>query len=212
MTPKGHSIRPYALADETPWVRCRAIAFLDSAYFDDVEQSKPRYEFPAIELVAKDSGGAVIGFIDVECEETPGTVCSNRLGLGGMIWNIGVHPDHRRRGVASVLLASAIDVASQRGLVRLEAWTRDDPSALAWYRSQGFHLMDSYLHVCLDASETKANLSSPVSGLVPIRALAHYRMESGCDAVRSKFRRVHECQLFERRLDVGWPGVADGDE
>jgi predicted acetyltransferase len=119
-----------------------------------------------------------------------------------MIWNIGVHPDYRRRGIASDLLTRAIALARRRRLVRLEAWTRDDPPALAWYRSQGFHLVKKYLHVYFDAREAKTNLSSRIAGLAPIKVFAHYSEESEFESIRSQFARVHDCQLFELHLEV----------
>jgi GNAT superfamily N-acetyltransferase len=110
-------IRPYRPSDEESWLRCRVLSFLGSAYFDDVRQEKERYARPAIELVAEDDG-EVVGLIDVECEEAPGTVCSERPGLGGMIWHLAVHPDHQRRGIATALLGEAERLGAERGLVR----------------------------------------------------------------------------------------------
>ena|SRR5215211_198025 len=83
-------IRPYEPSDEEAWLRCRVLSFLGGAYFDDVAREKERYERPAIELVAEEDG-EVVGLIDVECEEAPGSVCSERPGLAGMIWHLAVH-------------------------------------------------------------------------------------------------------------------------
>ncbi|MEM9907536.1 MAG: N-acetyltransferase [Cyanobacteria bacterium P01_D01_bin.44] len=200
MQPNDYSIRPYTPADETQWVRCRVLAFLDSAYFDDVHRTKDRYSNPTIELVAIAPDGVLVGFIDIECEETPGSVCSARPGLGGMIWNIGVHPDHRRRGIAQALLDSAIATAKEHSLVRLEAWTRDDPHVIAWYRTQGFHQIERYLHVYLTGPETQANLTSLNSNLAPMNVFAHCTQPDAFSKVRRQFQRVHDCQLFELLL------------
>jgi len=83
-------IRPYEPSDEEAWLRWRVLSFLGGAYFDDVAREKERYERPAIELVAEEDG-EVVGLIDVECEEAPGSVCSERPGLAGMIWHLAVH-------------------------------------------------------------------------------------------------------------------------
>jgi ribosomal protein S18 acetylase RimI-like enzyme len=63
-----------------------------------------------------------------------------------MIWHLATHPDHQRQGIASALLQEAEGQARERGLVRLEAWTRDD-AHVRWYESHGFTQIDSYLHV-----------------------------------------------------------------
>ena len=60
-------IRPYTADDETGWVRCRVLSFLDSAYFDDVHREKERYENRAIELVAE-MDGSVVGLVDVDLD------------------------------------------------------------------------------------------------------------------------------------------------
>ncbi len=195
----GLTIRPYRAEDERGWVVCRVLSFLDSAFFDDVRQSKERYENPAIELVAEHNGD-IAGLIDVECESEPGSVCENRTGLGGMIWHLAVHPDHQRRGVATALLREAEARARERGLERLEAWTRDDPAARAWYEARGFQLVDRYLHVYIELDEGLRELF-PVTadGIRPVKMFAHYIGEDR-DAMRSRFTRVHDDVLYELRL------------
>lgn len=89
-------IREYRPEDEEGWLRCRVLAFLHSAYYDNVLREKERYRYPAIELVAE-LDGTIVGLIDLECE-APGTVCSDRPGLAAMIWHLAVHPDCRGRG------------------------------------------------------------------------------------------------------------------
>lgn len=190
-------IRQYEPSDEQGWLRCRVLSFLDTAYFDSVEREKEQYDRPAIELVAEEEG-EVVGLLDIECEEEPGTVCSDRPGLAGMIWHVAVHPDHRRRGVGAALLDRAEELARERDLVRLEAWTRDDPWVLAWYASRGFECVDSYLHVYIDRGGEGA-LQSTIEGLRPARTFAHYVGTDG-DAMRARFERVHDCNLLERRL------------
>ena len=200
MNRNDYTIRAYTTRDEEQWVRCRAIAFLDSAYFDDVQREKPTYRHPAIELVAAHRNGAIVGFLDVECEEIAGTVCSQRPGLGGMVWNLGVHPDYRRCGIAVTLLNRAIALAKERGVVRLEAWTRDDEATLAWYRAQGFQAIDGYLHVYLQGEEAKTHLSASIPGLRPMHAFAHYQNVEDYEQLRSQFARVHHCHCFELKL------------
>jgi GNAT superfamily N-acetyltransferase len=194
----GVIVRAYRSADEEGWVRCRVLSFLGSAYFDDVRREKERYERASIELVAEEDG-EITGLIDVECEQAPGTVCSDRPGLGGMIWHLAVHPDRQRRGIATALLGEAERLAVERGLVRLEAWTRDDEHVQARYESHGFAPIESYLHVYVELSEGLRDLFPISEGLRPVKLFAHYTGE-GRDEVKRRFARVHDCVLYERGL------------
>jgi ribosomal protein S18 acetylase RimI-like enzyme len=193
------TIRPYREGDERGWVVCRVLSFLDTSFFDDVRRTKERYENPAIELVAE-RAGEIVGLIDIECEEVPGTVCDDRPGLGGMIWHLAVHPDHQRLGVATELLREAERQAREQHLVRFEAWTRDDPATQAWYESRGFELVSSYLHVYVELHEGLRDWF-PISedGLRAVKLFAHYVGEDR-DSIRKSFSRVHDDVLYELRL------------
>jgi GNAT superfamily N-acetyltransferase len=193
-------IRPYEHTDERGWVECRVLAFLDSAYFDNVEREKERWERPSIELVAE-VDGRIVGLIDLECEEEPGTVCRDGTGLGAMIWHVAVMPEFRRHGIASRLLANAEDELRERGIERVEAWTRDDPWVQQWYESQGFEQVYSYLHVYAEhwKSETDGVISSSLPGLKPLKVFAQYKGDEP-DEIRARFERVHDCVCYERRF------------
>ncbi len=192
-------VRPYEPSDERAWLECRVLAFLDTAYFDSVEREKERYENPAIELVAE-VDGQIVGLLDVECENEPATVCSDRPGLGGMIWHLAVHPRYRRQRIATRLLAEAEAAARARGLERFEAWTRDDDWVRRWYESRGFTRVTSYLHVYpYGREEMDGVLRSEIPELKPVLAFAHYTGDER-DAIKRRFARVHECVLYERRF------------
>lgn len=188
------TIRPYEPADEAGWLRCRLLSFFGSAFFDAVEREKERYEHPAIELVAEDDG-EIVGLLEMECEETPGTVLSNRPGLGGMIWHLAVHPDHQRQGIATALLEEAVGRARERGLVRLEAWTRDDAHVQRWYETHGFTLIDSYQHVYLERDDLRAFDGE----LRLVKAFAHYTGDRP-EEIRQRYGRVHDDVLYEKHL------------
>lgn len=195
----GIEIRPYRPEDEAQWLRCRVLAFLDTAYYDNVLREKERYEHPAIEMVTV-VGDQVVGLIDAECEVLPGTVCSNRPGLGAMIWHLAVHPDWRGKGIGTALLTETKNQAAERGIARLEAWTRDDPSVQAWYQSQGFEAIDSYLHVFIEGGdELRGVIRAEIPGLRPVQAFAHY-LGDDPGAVFRRFRRVHQCVLYESQI------------
>jgi len=192
-------VRPYRDSDERGWVTCRLLSFLDTAFFDDVRREKEHYGSPAIELVAERQG-QIVGLIDVECETEPGAVCEERPGLGGMIWHLAVHPDHQREGIAAALLRGVEHRAPERGIERLEAWTRNDLAARAWYEAMGFEAVYSYLNVYVELDDGLRDLF-PITedGIRPMRMFAHY-VGDDQDAVRTRFRRVHENALYELRL------------
>lgn len=193
-------IRAYRCEDEIGWVRCRVLSFLDTAYYDNVLTEKEKYDNPAIELVAIEND-QVVGLIDIEYEVMERTVCSRGVGLGGMIWHIAVHPDHRRKGIGSQLLYEAEKIAKEKGLNRLEAWTRDDQWVNNWYKNNRFEQVESYLQAFMDGEdELKEVMKSAISGLYPIQAYAHYVGEDK-ETIRKKFKRVHECICFEKKFE-----------
>jgi ribosomal protein S18 acetylase RimI-like enzyme len=184
-------IRPYVERDERGWLRCRVLSFLDTAFFDSVEREKERYEKPAIELVAED-GREIVGLLDLECDSDG---LADRPGRGGMIWHLAVHPDRQRQGIASSLLEVAERQAREGGLVRLEAWTRDDAHVQRWYERHGFIQIDSYLHVYLERDDLR-----PFDGeLRLVKAFAHYTGDDPAK-IRQRYLRVHSDVLYEKRL------------
>ncbi|MGE6363413.1 GNAT family N-acetyltransferase [Bacillus paramycoides] len=190
-------IRAYKKDDEIGWVRCRALSFLDTAYYDNVFREKEKYENPAIELVAVHED-QIVGLIDIEYELEERTVCSRGTGLGGMIWHIAVHPDFRRMRIGNQLLNEAEKLAKELKLNRLEAWTRDDLWVQQWYGNNDFVNVDSYLHVYSDhTDEIKDVINSNIKQLYPVQTFAHYTGENK-EEIRKQFKRVHDCVCFEK--------------
>jgi GNAT superfamily N-acetyltransferase len=198
-------IRSYRPADEQGWLRCRVLAFLDSAYFDDVHREKDHYPGPPIELVAEIEG-QIVGLLDIECEQQPGTVCSPPTpggpdGLAGMIWHLAVHPDHRRRGIASALLREAQGQARRWRIERFEAWTRDDPGVEAWYRALGFRWIKAYWHVYVRSrEEIDSAIRCDIPGLRPVSVFAHYTGDD--ETVPRRFGRGHRCSRYDLDLET----------
>jgi ribosomal protein S18 acetylase RimI-like enzyme len=190
-------IRSYTDADEQGWLRCRVLGFLDSAFYDDVRREKEHYEGPAVELVAL-VDGQVVGLLDLELEPAPGVLYDTRA-RGGVIWHVAVHPDYRRRGIATALLDRALELARRQGLELVQAWTRDDEWVHAWYEACGFQRRYSYLHVYMQPNEARDEVTLKTEGLRPVLAFAHYTGDEQ-DEIRGRFTRVHDDVLFERRL------------
>jgi ribosomal protein S18 acetylase RimI-like enzyme len=191
-------IRSYVDADEQGWVRCRVLGFLDSAFFDDVRREKEHYDGPAIELVAV-ADDQIVGLLDLELEPAPGVLWDTDA-RGGVIWHVAVHPDYRRRGIASALVERALELARDAGLEIVQAWTRDDAWVQAWYESCGFTQRYSYLHVYMQPEEAREEITLRTEGLRPVLGFAHYIAEEGRDEIRRRFSRTHEDVLFERGM------------
>lgn len=136
-------VREYREGDERAWLRCRAVAFLGTAYFDDVLQKKPRYDAPAVELVAE-SGGSLVALMDVAVHAQLAT-----------IETVAVHPDCVRAGIATELLHEAF-ARLDPDVEAIDAWTRDHGAANRWYESHGFDEGFRYLHVYATGDEETA--------------------------------------------------------
>ncbi|MCX4751336.1 GNAT family N-acetyltransferase [Kitasatospora sp. NBC_01287] len=188
----NHVIREYTRTDETSWLRCRVLSFLSTAYFDDVLTAKPVVPAPGFELVAADDSGAVIGILDVTVEGDLATIDT-----------VAVHPDHQHRGIGRALLAEARTRAGALGLPTLDAWTRDDPDTLRWYRAMGFAESDHYLHVYAnyytDVAEPDRAITERRPGLRPMAAFLHANRRDE-QLLREQFARVHVCRRFALQL------------
>jgi ribosomal protein S18 acetylase RimI-like enzyme len=138
-------IREYKDSDEKSWIRCRVISFMDSSYFDDVQNFREKYDNPSVRLVATDNNN-VIGFLDVEYENKPGDVCYFKGEKGGVIWHLGVLPEFRTQRIATLLWGKAKEMLINKGIKRIEVWTQDDKPATNWYLKQGFIMKESYLN------------------------------------------------------------------
>lgn len=174
-------IRDYEPADEPSWLRCRVLGFLATSCYDDVWQAKRRTD---LELVALD-GGEVVGLLDVSVPGAEATVD-----------NVVVHPDHRGRGIATALLEEALRRLERAGVETLDAWTREDRPALAWYARHGFVESSRYLHVYASADEVGTVVVAK-HGLRPARAFLHARIERETE-MRQRFERVHVCRRLVR--------------
>jgi ribosomal protein S18 acetylase RimI-like enzyme len=182
-------IRTYRPADEPDWVRSRAVSFLDTCYYDAIEPRKPAVKADSvIDLVAVDDG-RIVGILDVALR-----------GELATIETVCVHPDYRRYEIATRLLQEAVKRLEDSPAQILDAWTREDKSALGWYAARGFTEAHTYLHAY--SGYGRANTSRMVEArepYQPVIVFAHAEREHE-QQVRGEFERVYVCRRMVKQL------------
>lgn len=182
------TVRPYTSADEPGWLRCRALAFLSTQYYDDVKPRRTPFELPAICLVAESDDGLIAGLLDVEVD-----------GAAATIDTVAVHPDHARQGIATALLDTVVPQLRASDVTSLDAWTRGDAAANAWYQRSGFRENFQYLHVYKQGDESAQGFTAPQGLSAPVVAFMHADI-SRHEEMRARFARVHVCRQYLRQL------------
>ncbi len=179
------SLRPYAEADEADWLSTWGQVAVSSDAWVVLHHQKPRYSRPALELVAE-LNGEIVGFMDVEIEQTPG-----ELGLGtdsccGFVWELGVRKDCQGQGIAKRMIESAKSWLRERGINRMEFWSMDE-HARSFYERQGMRELGRHwhFHLGLPAEMTRQMAAADQVGLqVVFGTCPLERLEQ----VRSRYR------------------------
>jgi ribosomal protein S18 acetylase RimI-like enzyme len=161
------------------------LAFLRTGYYDDVATEKPVMQ-SGVELVALD-GDDVVGLLDVSLD-----------GPAATIESVAVLPERCREGIGTALLERTLADLRQRGVRRLEAWTREDEAANRWYRRSGFHESERYLHVYARTDDEIVRAVTPEPGLVAVHAFLHLVDLDRETEMRERFGRVYVCRCYER--------------
>lgn len=177
------TIRTYRPTDETSWLRCRVLGFLGTDYYDDVWTRRPDNPVQLVAVEADD----VVGLLDVDVDVDLATIDT-----------VAVHPDRRGRGVATALLAEALRQLPP-SVTTLDAWTREDAPAHAWYRSLGMTESEHYLHVYLGWDEPSDGFTAPDGLSSPVTAFCHAPLQREAE-LRARYRRVYVCRRFSREL------------
>lgn len=68
-----------------------------------------------------------------------------------------------------------------------------------WYEKRGFSKKESYLHVYAEAEECGEACDTKIPMLFLCSCFGHYVGENKGE-IRRKFKRVHECNLYEMLL------------
>lgn len=177
-------LRDYRDTDAASWLECRLLSFFRTEYFDDVVTERPRFD-PADYLVAVEDD-TVVGLMDLELFEADGKATIDVLA---------VHPRHQRRGIAQALLENGLARLRGRGIRTLDAWTRGDEAANAWYQSAGFVERFRYLHVYKKYDEANDGFVPPTGVNKIVMAFMHADPEQE-NELRARFSRIHACRQY----------------
>lgn len=79
-------IREYHDEDAEEWVKCHALVYIGTNE-RRLLKNKPRYARKSIELVAI-VNDKIVGFLDVELEDSPGQICYKKVEGNGMLWDL----------------------------------------------------------------------------------------------------------------------------
>jgi len=87
-------------------------------------------------LLDRDANALIVATVE---GATVGTLIVGWDGWRGNMYRLAVHPDHRRRGIASQLVAEGERRLRELGCMRITALVlRDEPHAIGLWRETGF--------------------------------------------------------------------------
>jgi len=140
-------IRKYSESDEDNWVKCYLHSYSSSIYINAMEETKPRYETPSIQLIAEKNQN-ILGILDVIFEEVPGQLDLDPEQRSGIITVLGVLPSYRRTGIALNLLEKAELILNNSYKVgRCEVWSREDSVLDNFWSKLKYLCIDHYYEV-----------------------------------------------------------------
>lgn len=141
-------LRTYREEDEDQWLRVWGQVAVGSQAWVLLHHSKPHYENQALELVAE-VNGEIVGFMDVEIEDKPGQLGYLDDSRCGFVWEFGVLPEYRGRGIARRMVEYAQEWLEQRGIRRMEFWSADK-NAQSFYQRFGMNEMERHWQYFID--------------------------------------------------------------
>lgn len=118
-------IRPYQPEDRDAWMRTHAIILSISHAWNYTIQERPDYAGHASTQLVAETGGRIVGLIDVQYDNEPGEVCFLKDTRGGYVLEFGRLPEYAGQGLGKRLMDAARDDALRQGFHRLEYWSQD---------------------------------------------------------------------------------------
>lgn len=190
-------IREYRIEAEEEWLKCHALVYFDSNE-RRLLRNKPKYSGKSIELVGL-FDRKIIGFLDIELEETQGSICYKKSDGNGMVWDIGVLPEFRRKGIGTDLLNAGIVRGKKLGMKRLEAWSIEQ-NAWKFYEKYGFKKFFEYHQVLIDNREKLRVFDR--DGMHTVEMYVHAMPETELEAIVKKYhpKEIMPCCGFELAL------------
>lgn len=193
-------IREYTPADERSWLRCRAAAFLDCSYYNDVKTTKEKFLQPELSLVAVEND-AVVGLIEIELDSYDLALSGD--DRGAVICSLAVLPEYRRQGLAKLLWETARARLTAAGISRCEVWTQEDAPANLFYSAMGFRLepAHTWLRCRANASGVERMLApAAMNGIFGVDELVFNAPLSRREELSPLCDRMDEVRLYSLRF------------
>ncbi|OFI48792.1 GNAT family N-acetyltransferase [Floricoccus tropicus] len=139
-------IRSYSDTDEKEWVYTKALSYLFSPFFDDMETSKTRFNpeiyKDSIELVAV-IDGQIVGILDIGIynEDASRNYMYYQGDSVAYFTNLAVHPDFQKKGIAKKLFEVARNKLIEKNVEALSIFTRKSDATLELYKKWGAKLI-----------------------------------------------------------------------
>lgn len=140
-----YRIVPYDQTQAESWLECWLLTAGNSTAWLYLYRDKPVYEGESIELVAVDVEDRVVGFLDIEIEETPGSLClRSEEPRGAFPWEFGVMKPMWGKGLGRRLVRHAERLLSGQWGIHYMEWWSMDPRSQGWYERQGMECIDTH--------------------------------------------------------------------
>lgn len=116
-----------------------------------VRQERPTYEGRTLLLVAVDRD-EIVGLLDIELEDEPGSLCLRRQPGQGFAWEFSVLPGLWGQGIGTGLVREAERRLGRQGVNYLEWWSMD-PRSQDWYERYGMECINRHWRFAVEPDE-----------------------------------------------------------
>lgn len=143
--PDGYSWKGFTVNDKDSWLDCHNAAFQDywekrpiSANEFSSYVGRPGFDSQGLPGIV--SGGSYVAASSFASLQSSGT------GSRGMIWTVGVVPEHRRRGLGKALTMKALETLGAMGVKSVGLYVDgENLTAFKMYKGLGFESVERKL-------------------------------------------------------------------